>query len=84
MLSDRLDGQVSNEQVARAVGLSAAKVDLYMSAAQSARSLDDVVKAPSLRADQEGEQVLADIIEDSQPSADDMLIQVRRSSFPWG
>lgn len=75
-LAERSEVPVTNRQIARVLGISEAKVELYLSAGTQPRSLDDSVPSSSMRADNEGDQVLADILEDEQPSAEDVAMQV--------
>lgn len=76
VLADRSDDPVTDKEVSLALGIPEDKVALYSAAAAQPRSLDDPVKSSSMRADKEGDQTLADIIEDGQPLTDDLLIQV--------
>ena len=71
LLAARGDGQVTNKQIGRVLGISEAKVELYLFAGAQPKSLEDGVKASGMRADQEGDLVLADVLEDSQPTAEE-------------
>ena len=79
LLADMVEGPVTAQQIARVLGISVANVDLYRSAGLQPKSLNAGVKSSAKRADyQDGEEVLADILEVvDQPSPVDAVMEVR-------
>ena len=76
LLAQASDKPVTSKEIARALGMSQEKVDMYVTVSSDPRSLEDPIKASSLRADHEGDQTLADVLEDGQPTPDDIIMQV--------
>lgn len=66
----------TDQQLAKATGLSVEKVILYSQASRGHASLEDPVDSNALGGAQAETDSLADVIEDHSPTADDLIMMV--------